>query len=166
MLRMSKLADYATVVMTLMAQAPDEARSAPGIAAAVDLELPTVSKILKKMVRTGLLLSQRGPKGGYRLARRPEAISVADIICAIEGMPLGLTECSSMSGLCSREARCAVRTNWQRISDEIRRSLERVTLAELAQEAPLPVAVPARISHRPQEQEQRMVQGELHESAK
>lgn len=134
MLRMSKLADYATVVMTLMAQAPERIRSTPEIAAAVDLEQPTVSKILKKMVRAGLLLSQRGPKGGYLLARRPAAISVADIIVAIEGIPPGLTECSSMSGLCSRETRCAVRTSWQRISQEIRHSLERLTLAELTQE--------------------------------
>ena len=143
MLRISKLADYATVVMTLMAQAPTQVRNAPEIAAAVGLELPTVSKILKSLVRTGLLLSQRGPKGGYKLVRQPEAISVADIIDAIEGYPMGLTECSSIIGLCSRESSCAVRTNWQRISREIRLNLERISLAELAQPVTQPVAVQA-----------------------
>lgn len=159
MLRMSKLADYGTVVMAYMAQASDMAqacgqvRNAPEIAAAVGLELPTVSKILKSLVRTRLLLSQRGPKGGYRLARQPEAISVADIIDAIEGYPMGLTECSSIIGLCSRESSCAVRANWQRISREIRLNLERITLAELAHPLPLEtqsVAVQAiSVEHRP-----------------
>lgn len=136
MLRMSKLADYATVVMTLMAQAPDRARNAPEIAASVGLELPTVSKILKSLVRTGLLQSQRGPKGGYKLAQQPGAISIADIIDAIEGYPMGLTECSSILGLCARESSCTVRTNWQRISQEIRHTLEKVSLADMAQPMP------------------------------
>lgn len=138
MLRMSKLADYATVVLALMAQAPERVRSAPEIASAAGLELPTVSKILKSLVRTGLLRSQRGPKGGYKLAQRPDAVSVADIIDAIEGYPMGLTECSSVLGLCAKESSCSVRTNWQWISREIRHNLERITLADLAH--PLPPA--------------------------
>ncbi|HEY3328147.1 MAG TPA: SUF system Fe-S cluster assembly regulator [Novimethylophilus sp.] len=155
MLRMSKLADYATVVMTLMAQVPEQVRNAPEIAAAVGLELPTVSKILKSLVRTGLLLSQRGPKGGYKLARQPEAIPIADIIDAIEGYPMGLTECSSIIGLCSRESSCAVRTNWQRISREIRLSLERITLAELAQPQATQPAVHVDIENRSTNMKQR-----------
>jgi FeS assembly SUF system regulator len=139
LLRVSKLADYAALVMTSLAQSPDRTCTTPGIAAAAGLELPTVSKILKRLVRAGLLQSQRGPKGGYRLARQPDAISIAEIIDAIGGYPMGLTECSSISGLCPREASCAVRTNWQRISLEIRRSLERVSLADLARP---PAAMP------------------------
>lgn len=132
MLRMSKLADYGTVVMTYMAQQPACVRSAPEIAMAVGLELPTVSKILKSLVRANLLLSQRGTKGGYMLAHEPGAISVADIIDSIEGYPMGLTECSSIPGLCTRETTCHVRTSWQRISQAIHLSLQQVTLEQLA----------------------------------
>ncbi len=145
---MSKLADYAALVMTSMAQTPDRVCTTPEIAAASGLELPTVSKILKSLVRAGLLQSQRGPKGGYRLARQPDAISIAEIIDAIEGHPLGLTECSSALGLCSREASCAVRTNWQRISLEIRHTLEHISLAELAR-PPTSLATSAAIIEYP-----------------
>lgn len=133
MLRMSKLADYGTVVMTYMAQQPGRVHSAPEIAMAIGLELPTVSKLLKRLVRGQMLLSQRGIKGGYMLAQEPSAISVADIIDSIEGYPMGLTECSSIPGLCTREATCHVRTSWQRISQAIHLSLQKVTLADLAE---------------------------------
>lgn len=139
MLRMSKLADYGTVVMTYMAQEPGRVRSAPEISTAVGLELPTVSKLLKLLLHAKLLTSQRGSKGGYGLAHAPEDISVADIIDAIEGHPMGLTECSSVPGLCVHEVYCSIRANWQRISQSVREILEGVTLAELAQ--PLPQTI-------------------------
>lgn len=136
MLRMNKLADYATEVLALMAQTPERPRQAAEIAANVGLEPPTVSKILKRLVRAGILRSQRGPKGGYQLAQQPEVVTVADIIDAIEGYPMGLTECSSILGLCARESSCSVRTNWQWISREIRHNLARITLADLAHPVP------------------------------
>lgn len=139
MLRMSKLADYGTVVMTYLARTPEQARSASEISAGVGLGLPTVSKLLKLLVRANLLVSRRGVRGGYMLALSPEQISVAGIIDAIENYPMGLTECSSVPGLCSMELQCSIRSNWQRISQTIRAVLKDVTLAELAQ--PLPQAV-------------------------
>lgn len=132
MLRMSKLADYGTVVMTYIAQQPERVLNAGNIAIAVGLELPTVSKLLKLLTHAGLLVSRRGAAGGYVLARPPQQISVADIIDAIEGVPIGLTECSSIPGLCTHEPACAVRANWQRISQSIRDILVGVSLAELA----------------------------------
>lgn len=140
MLRMSKLADYGTVVMTYIARKPDRMLSASEISEAVGLEPPTVSKLLKLLLHAGLLTSQRGSRGGYGLAREPLQISVADIIDAIEGYPMGLTECSSVPGLCTRELSCAVRANWQRISRSIREILERVSLAELAEPVPQAIA--------------------------
>lgn len=140
MLRMSKLADYGTVVMTYIARKPDRMLSSTEISDAVGLELPTVSKLLKLLLHAGLLTSQRGSRGGYGLSRDPLQISVADIIDAIEGYPMGFTECSSVPGLCTRELSCAVRANWQRISRSIRDILERVTLAELAQPEPQAIA--------------------------
>ncbi|MEO7935451.1 MAG: SUF system Fe-S cluster assembly regulator, partial [Dokdonella sp.] len=92
MLRVSKLTDYATVVMTCLAESGDEVLSAQWLAERSRLEVPTVSKVLKQLAGAGLVDSWRGVNGGYRLAREPKAISVADIVTAMEG-PIGMTEC-------------------------------------------------------------------------
>lgn len=141
MLRISKLADYGTVVMTLVARRPEDTHSAAKIAARLGIGQPTVSKILKLLAQAGLVVAQRGVNGGYVLARGPERIALAEIIDAIEGIPLGLTECSSTPGLCSQEAGCLMRSNWQRISLAVRRALEGVTLAEMALPPTAPVAL-------------------------
>ncbi len=142
MLRISKLADYATGVMSLVARRPEEVHSAAKIAVGLGIGQATASKILKLLAQGGLVKAQRGVKGGYVIARAPERISLAEIIDAIEGIPLGLTECSSTPGLCVQESGCLVRGNWQRISVAIRRALEGVTLADmvLPGQPPAPVA--------------------------
>lgn len=132
MLHMSKLTDYGAVIMTYMACGPRRVLSAQEVALAIGLELPTVSKVLKILTHGKLLRSQRGSRGGYALARTPEEISVAEIIDIMEGSPMGLTECSSSPGLCTRESVCAVRANWQQISRVIRAVLGRITLEELS----------------------------------
>lgn len=132
MLRINKLSDYATVIMSFMARRPEETYSAATIAERLDIAQPTVSKILKLLARGNLLSAQRGTNGGYALGRAPGQISIAQIINAIEGIPLGLTECSSMPGVCTQEGSCAIRGNWQTISAVIRRGLEGVTLADMA----------------------------------
>ena len=147
MLRVGKLTDYATVVMTAFARQPRCMHSANEVAAELGLALPTVSKVLKALVQHGLLMSHRGAKGGYTLAAAPEDISVAQIIAAIEG-PIALTECSDSIGLCGQETQCSVRGNWQRINSAVREALERVTLAELARPMaqPLHFTAPGRTS--------------------
>ena len=130
MLKLSKLADYGIVVMTYLAQDPEQVRAAHDVATATRVALPTVSKVLKVLSRDALLASVRGARGGYRLARPPAAISVAQIIHALEG-PLAMTECTSVAGACTQEPYCAVRGNWQRINDTIYRALAQVTLADM-----------------------------------
>lgn len=152
MLRVGKLTDYGTVVMTSLAQQPARLQSAAEIAADLGLALPTVSKILKALVQHGLLVSLRGAKGGYSLALAPEEISVAQIIAAIEG-PIALTECSDTAKLCEQESLCLVRGNWQRINRAVLAALEQVTLADLARpmEQPLrfmPPPAPSRMEGR------------------
>lgn len=132
MLRLSKMTDYATVVMTRLAQVPDRLHSAQSLADSTHVELPTVSKVLKSLARAGLVTSQRGAQGGYRLARPAEEISVAEIISALEG-PLGMTECSIHSGMCVQEPVCSVRRNWRKISHAVVDSLRQVTLADMAE---------------------------------
>ena len=131
MLRITKITDYATVVASHLARCPDESHSAARIAERLGIARPTVSKILKLLARGGLLVAQRGAHGGYTLARAPQQISIADIIDAIEGLPGGLTECSSVPGICAQEPDCEIRGNWQKISLAVRRALAGVTLADM-----------------------------------
>src|SRR5437867_2592417 len=138
MLRVTKLADYGIVLMTHFASHPGHLQhNARDLAAEVCLPLPVVSKILKALAREGLLVSHRGTKGGYSLARSPEAISVAQIIRALEG-PIAVTECTDkVKGDCNLERLCPVRSNWHRINEAIREALEKISLAEMSR--PLPV---------------------------
>lgn len=132
MLRIGKLTDYATVLMAALAQRAQDCVSASRLAEDTRLELPTVAKVLKTLAKAGLVQSIRGVNGGYRLGRLPEQISVADIVRAMEG-PIALTECSLEPGLCSHEAQCNLRGNWQRIGLAVESALESLSLADLCQ---------------------------------
>jgi FeS assembly SUF system regulator len=135
MLRVSKLTDYATVVMTCLATASESVLSAQALSERVRLEVPTVSKLLKQLAQAELVVSTRGNLGGYRLARAPAQITIADIVTAMEG-PIGMTECSAQAGLCGHEPHCGVRVNWQRINQAIATALESVTLADMVKPPP------------------------------
>ena len=139
MLRLSKLTDYGTVIMTHMAREPARVYSAAELAGAVGVSVATTSKILKTLARKELLQSLRGAHGGYLLARSPAEISIAQVIDALEG-PLGVTECSLGAGLCLHEGSCAVRGHWQRINQVIHRTLSNLTLEDMAQPVLQPVA--------------------------
>jgi FeS assembly SUF system regulator len=144
MLRLSKLTDYGTVIMTFMARDQGRVHSAHEIAEHVEIAAPTVSKVLKILLRHDLVVSTRGAKGGYVLARPATEITMAEIISAMEGGPLGLTECSTTPGACIQESNCSIRTNWRRINQVIVRALDEVSLAEMTQ----PVAHPIRMRDR------------------
>jgi len=146
MLRVSKLTDYATVVMTCLAGAGDSVVSAQVLAERARLEVPTVSKLLKQLAQAGLVASSRGINGGYRLSRAPERISIADIVTAMEG-PIGMTECSAQAGLCGHEPHCGVRVNWQRINHAIAGALSSVSLADMLHPPPkLRATIPLRLA--------------------
>jgi FeS assembly SUF system regulator len=130
MLRMSKLTDYGTLVLSQLATSGSEPSSAVVVASHTHIALPTVSKLLKALTRSGLVVSTRGSHGGYALARSAEQISAAEIIDALEG-PVAITECSSTDGACDLEAYCRVGRAWQRINRSIREALQDVTLADL-----------------------------------
>ena len=88
MLRVTKLTDYATVVLTALAARPGDVLSAPELAELAGLEAPTVAKVLKPLAQAGLVDGFRGANGGYRLARDAAEISLVEIVEAMEG-PLG-----------------------------------------------------------------------------
>jgi len=131
MLRISKLTDYATLILAQLAWQPGRRFTAAQIAAETGLAAPTVSKLLKQLHRRGLVQSTRGLHGGYLLARPAGEISAADIIDALEG-PVALTECAGRSSHCCIETTCLVGRAWQRVTQAIRRSLQEISLLELA----------------------------------
>ena len=133
MIRLSRISDYGIVLMAHLAGFEDaEPHNAREIASEAGLPLPVVSKILKGLAREGLLVSHRGAKGGYGLARPPAEITAGEMIEALEG-PIGLTECTVHPGECAQESSCGVREPWQRINAVVRAALTGVTLADLAQ---------------------------------
>lgn len=139
MLRMTKQADYGIVLLSYMAQHAAERHSASELSSASQLPLPTVSKILKLLVKESLLVSHRGVKGGYSLALEPEKITVAAMITALDG-PIAFTECiEDTPGACSQESSCSLRGNWQRINQAVRDALEGISLADLAQPLSFPL---------------------------
>ncbi len=132
MIKMGKLTDYGTLIMTYLAREPQRLHATQEIAGAVGIALPTATKLLKILTKAGLLESQRGIKGGYLLARSPQSITMADVIGALEG-PFGLTDCGTAEkpGSCKRETACSVKANWQRISQAVNDALASVTLEEM-----------------------------------
>jgi len=143
MIRLSRLADYGVVLACQMAVKADCCHNAFDLAAATGLPAPTVSKLLAALARAGVLVSQRGAKGGYRLARPPGAITAADIVSAVDG-PIALTVCIEHgAGACDVESLCPTRSGWRRINDAVRNAMKSVSLAELA------FSVPAGLSDLP-----------------
>jgi len=137
-LRISKLTDYGTVVLAELAANEGQVCSATDVAAATGIALPTVSKLFKSLARASLVTSTRGANGGYELARRPNEISAADVIDALEG-PVSITECSASDSHCDFEDVCSVGGAWQRINVAIRRALNEVSLVDLARtQSPVP----------------------------
>ena len=141
MVRISKLADYAVVVLVRLGVGSIE--TAPGIAQATGVPEPTVAKVLKALAGAGLVVSQRGARGGYRLTRPLDLVSVADVIAAIEG-PIALTACVEHSpSACEAEGCCPVRGRWDPVNAAVREALESVTLAKLAAYPGRPARVPS-----------------------
>jgi FeS assembly SUF system regulator len=132
MFRLNRMTDYAVVVMTQMAQAPEIVHTAPQIARETGVPLPTVSKLLNALARDGLIASQRGASGGYALTRTADDINIAEIIQALEG-PIALTACVDQSAEhCDVESLCPMRGNWNKVNEAIRTALGGVTLADMA----------------------------------
>lgn len=135
MLKISRMSDYAIVLLTAMARTEAAQSTARVLAVDTGLTLPTVGKLLKMLSAGGLLLSQQGRNGGYRLARTANEISLANIIEAIDG-PIALTECFTVDHDCDREANCGLRPHWQAINQGVRQLLDSTSLAALIQPAP------------------------------
>ena len=136
MLRLSKLTDYAVVVLTRLARggaAPSgPVQTALSLAGDTGIAEPTVAKVLKTLAQAGLVEGVRGPRGGYRLTRPLASMPLSEVIVAIDG-PIALTACvDGGTGMCEAEAICPVRGRWDPVNEAIRRALSGITLADLA----------------------------------
>ena len=141
MLRLAKLTDYATVILSFMAKSQTEIHAALEISTATGIALPTVSKILKLLLKAKVLSSIRGAKGGYALVQAPEEITVASVITALEG-PIALTECSTLEESCGQVSGCQISNHWRIVNQAVLQALESVTLADML----LPVQPPQEIT--------------------
>jgi FeS assembly SUF system regulator len=130
-LRISKLTDYATVILACLATRDERLYTATELAELSHLSPATVSKLLKKLNQAGLVSSGRGSHGGYQLAKPATAITAAAILDALEG-PFALTECSGTHSACSIASSCHVGHSWQRVNAAIHRALSDVSLSQLA----------------------------------
>jgi FeS assembly SUF system regulator len=141
MLRISKLADYGTVIMVYLAKRAEMVCNARDVANHTHLPVTTVSKLLKRLTAAGLLLSVRGVTGGYKLKKSSAEISIAEIIYALEEQR-GLVECLEPN-TCFLQDVCHVQSNWRLISKAIENALSNVSLEILAK----PILDPVEIAH-------------------
>jgi len=145
MLRLSKKADYALMAMKHLAQRSDRgAASAREIAEHYDIPIELLAKVLQRLTREGLLVSQQGTRGGYVLARAASLMSVADVIVAVDG-PLTVTACATAEETCEQYEKCNIRDPLWRIKGRIQQALATCSIAELASE---PMAVPVPLTIR------------------
>ncbi len=135
-MRLSNMADYAVVIMSAASRHCGSARvSATDLAAETGVALPTAQKLVSILTKAGLLRSARGTGGGIMLARPAAAISVADIIEAVEG-PIALTICcdahkQSLGQRCGKEGNCRVQAHWPVVNTAVRSALAQINLAGL-----------------------------------
>ena len=130
MIILSKLADYGVIVATHLAAHPERQATAAAVAAETRLPPATVAKLLKGLAHAGLVTATRGAAGGYRLAREPGAISVAQVVAAIDG-DIGMTQCSIHADDCDRTAYCPTRPHWAAINRAVGAALAAVTLDDM-----------------------------------
>ena len=133
-MRLTHLADYAVVMMTAAARRPAAARlSATELSDETGVPLPTAQKLMQRLAAHGLLVGTRGAGGGYALARPVSAISLADIVEAVEG-PIAMTQCADgVNHDCILDAHCRVKPHMGVVGEKVRGALGAVSLQELAQ---------------------------------
>lgn len=145
MFRIAKLTDYAVVLTTTLSTAPwERVQSVAVLCDRTQIPAPTVSKVLKRLARAGVVQAVRGAHGGYRLAAAPSTVAIRRIIEAMEG-PVAITDCSVVDAeeRCAHQGQCRTEANWQRINSAIQAALDAVTLADMA-EVHAPQLVPLR----------------------
>lgn len=136
MLRLTKKADYGLMALKYLAEHPKEASlSARDIASAYRIPPQLLAKILQLLAREGLLRSHAGMNGGYSLTRRPEDITVFEVIRIIDG-PLFITSCVTEAGVCDLTSSCTIKEPLARVNDSISDVLKNICISDLVEADP------------------------------
>lgn len=131
MIRLSKLSDYAVVVLSQLARDSGRVVSASGLAESTGIPEPTVAKVLKVLVKGNIVASTRGASGGYTMERSPADISVRELIEALDG-PIAVTSCIEEHNTdCGISHVCAMRGKWHKVNSAIVSTLDEMSLTEL-----------------------------------
>ena len=131
MLRFTKQADYGLMAIHYIAFHQKEgAVNTRKIAEEYNIPPELLAKILQRLAKRGLIQAQNGPKGGYVLRREPEAISVGEVVKAIEG-PINIVSCYKTLD-CPQLTRCSVRRPVQKIQTGIEELLDKMSLVEMS----------------------------------
>ena len=132
MIKISKMADYSIVILScFVASVKGDILSANDISNKTSLPLPTVSKILKLLVKGNILVSHRGVQGGYSLERYADEVTVGEVVKSIDG-PIALTACVDDTDDCSVEPVCPMSGGWDTLNAKINQAFEEVKLSEIA----------------------------------
>ena len=144
MLKLTKKADYGLIALRHLATGRRSSASAKDISEAYRIPLPLLSKVLQKLVKAGLLLSEQGTNGGYRLARDPHEISALEVIRTLDG-PIILTHCFTEHAEpveCAQSSLCPVREPLRKVHEGILRLLSGISIFDMSQEeSPIPAMV-------------------------
>lgn len=130
MLRISKMTDYGVLVLNNMVDAGAVKLTTDDLVRATKLSIPTIRRVMKALSDAGLVIAQRGAKGGYRLARSAGQIRILDVVQAFEG-PISLTECTSEDVQCEIIDSCSLPNNWSGINQLLVRILANISLQDL-----------------------------------
>jgi FeS assembly SUF system regulator len=131
MIKLSKLTDYAVVILAEMALGQGRLLTASGISERTTLPEPTVAKVLNLLAKGNVVVSTRGASGGYQLTHAPDQISIATVVIALEG-PVELTACvEGGEGCCNHSGGCPIKGKWNPINLAMKNALEQVTLAQM-----------------------------------
>jgi FeS assembly SUF system regulator len=131
LIKLSKLTDYAVVILAEMAKGQGVLQTAVGLSIKTGLPEPTVAKVLKLMAKGKVIISTRGVNGGYILSQSPKDISMADVIVAVDG-PVQLASCvDDADEPCSYATKCTIKGKWNPVNDAMKIALENITLAQM-----------------------------------
>lgn len=145
MLKLSKKSDYALIALKHLAVNADKGSfSASDIAEAYSISAPLMAKVLQKLARVGIVTARHGSNGGYTLARDAKLITALEAISAIDG-PLSLTSCVTNHGDCEQTKTCTIKEPLRRVNNTILAVLNKVTISEMADDAPASEVVELRI---------------------
>lgn len=131
MIKLSKMTDYAVVILAELAAGGGGLMTASGLSEKTGLPEPTVAKVLKLLARGGMIDSSRGINGGYKLSKLPNEINMAAVITALEG-PVQLTSCVDGSEeCCNHSINCSMKGKWNPVNAAMQKALEDVSLAQM-----------------------------------